>query len=279
MNYASRYLRIADPLMMGPDVVNVQERLTERGFYTGEISGVYDRATAEAVRAFQEAFGLTADGVVGPVTWEAIGLGEDADAFYDDRYKIFIDLEQKQLTLTDRGQFINTWPVGVGRPETPSPIGIWRIIQKTQNPGGPFGTRWMRLNVPWGGYGIHGTNEPDSIGGEVSHGCIRMQNADVEVLYDIVPLGTRVTIVGEVGTSRLLFLGVEPRADIADLQQRLSALGYYTGPINGSYTTETRDAVIAFQEDFGLSVDGVVGQETNTAIQQMSDTVLGITDP
>lgn len=279
MNYASRYLRIHDPLMTGPDVLNVQQRLSELGYYTGEINGVYDKATAEAVRAFQTAFGLTADGVVGPLTWEAIGLGEEAEEFYDPTYEIFVDLDQKQLTLASMGQIIRTWPVGVGKPETPSPVGVWRIIQKTRDPGGPFGTRWMRLNVPWGSYGIHGTNQPESIGGAVSHGCIRMQNADVEQLYDIVPLGTRVTVVGEVNTGRQLYLGVEPGADVADVQQRLFNLGYYTGPINGAYTEETRDAVIAFQEDFGLTPDGVVGKQTDTSLQQMNDTLSGNIQP
>mgnify|MGYP000085471595 CR=1 FL=1 len=279
MNYASRYLRIHDPLMEGPDVENVQERLTDLGYYDGAINGVYDKPTAEAVRAFQEAFGLTADGVVGPITWEAIGLGEDTSQFYDDQYEIYIDLDQKLLTLSERGRIIRSWPVGVGKEETPSPVGVWRIIQKTQDPGGPFGTRWMKLSVPWGGYGIHGTDEPDSIGGAVSHGCIRMLNEDVEELYDIVPLGTRVTIVGDVNTGRLLYLGVEPGSDVASVQQKLNRLGYYTGPINGTYTTETRDAVIAFQQDYGLTPDGVVGQETMTALQQLSDILSGTIQP
>ena len=95
MNYASRYLRINDPLMEGPDVRNVQDRLKALGYYDGEVTGVYDKATAEAVRAFQEDYNLTADGVVGPITWEAIGLGEEASQFYDDQYEIYIDLDQK----------------------------------------------------------------------------------------------------------------------------------------------------------------------------------------
>ena len=81
MNYASRYLRINDPLMEGPDVENIQERLKDAGYYDGEVDGVYDKATAEAVRAFQEAFNLTADEVVGPITWEAIGLGRMRNNF------------------------------------------------------------------------------------------------------------------------------------------------------------------------------------------------------
>ena len=101
----------------------------------------------------------------------------------------------------------------------------------------------------------------------------------MEELYDIVPLGTRVTVVGNVNTGRLLYLGVEPGSDVASVQQILNRLGYYTGPIDGSYTTEVRDAVIAFQQDFGLTPDGVVGKDTSTALQQMYDILSGNIQP
>ncbi len=53
----------------------------------------------------------------------------------------------------------------------------------------------MGLNVPWGGkYGIHGTNQPGSIGFNASGGCIRMRNQDVEELYSLVESGTMVNI-------------------------------------------------------------------------------------
>ncbi|MNG23774.1 putative L,D-transpeptidase YkuD [compost metagenome] len=75
---------------------------------------------------------------------------------------------------------------------TKTPKGEFRIINKQANPGGPFGVLWMGLSKPH--YGIHGTNDPSSIGREVSHGCIRMYNEDVLQLSDLVPLGTKVTI-------------------------------------------------------------------------------------
>lgn len=150
MTYASRYLRIMDPLMEGIDVRNVQERLTELGFFEGDITGVYDKNTAETVRRFQESMGLTADGVVGPDTWNAIGLSEELLEYFDTRYRIVIDLDQKELTLYEGEMLLKVYPVAVGKPSTPTPTGVWRIIQKTENPGGPFGARWMRINVPWG---------------------------------------------------------------------------------------------------------------------------------
>jgi hypothetical protein len=62
-------------------------------------------------------------------------------------------------------------------------------------PGNPVGTRWMGLSIR--GYGIHGTNEPKSIGKPASHGCIRMGKADLEEFYVMVAVGDTVELVGE----------------------------------------------------------------------------------
>lgn len=111
---------------------------------------------------------------------------------------IVIEVEKRRLHFQS-DSLVKTYPVAVGKPSTPSPIGNWTIVQKTMNPGGPFGARWMRLSVPWGGYGIHGTNNPKSIGRAVSHGCIRMYNKDVIEIYPLTPIGTPVQIVRRLG--------------------------------------------------------------------------------
>ena len=86
------------------------------------------------------------------------------------------------------------YPVAIGKQGTPSPIGEWKIIDKDYDWGGAFGVRWMGLNTPWGNYGIHGTNNPWSIGSPVSAGCIRMFNEDVLQIFEWVSVGTRVKI-------------------------------------------------------------------------------------
>lgn len=279
MSYASRYLRLMDPFMEGIDVTNVQERLSELGYYQGPINGIYDREIIDAVRDFQLEFGLVADGVVGPQTWNAIGLSPESFEFFDNQYTIAVDIDELELLLYEADSIINSYPVAVGKPLTPTPIGNWRIIQKVENPGGPFGARWMRISVPWGGYGIHGTNAPGSIGTASSNGCIRMFNEDVIELYDIVPLGTEVIITGSVFTGRVLFLGVEPGSDIRTVQDILQRLGYYQGPLTNEYTEAVRDAVIRFQEDYGLVVDGVVGENTYQALQKMNAVIIDDRQP
>ena len=56
----------------------------------------------------------------------------------------------------------------------------------------PLGTRWLGLNLK--GYGIHGTNRPDSIGRNASHGCIRMRNREIEELFRMVAIGDQVEL-------------------------------------------------------------------------------------
>ncbi|OCA85044.1 L,D-transpeptidase family protein [Pseudobacillus wudalianchiensis] len=107
-------------------------------------------------------------------------------------YSISISLSQRKLALFRRGNVQKTYPIGVGKMLTRTPTGDFVIINKAPNPGGPFGTMWMSLSKK--SYGIHGTNNPSSIGKFVSKGCIRMYNRDVEELASIVPIGTPVHI-------------------------------------------------------------------------------------
>lgn len=109
-------------------------------------------------------------------------------------YRIIVDLSDRQLHLLDDDIVVRSFPVGIGKMLTPTPTGEYTIINKQRNPGGPFGAFWMGLSKP--SYGIDGTNDPSSIGREVSLGCIRMHNRDVLELSQLVPVGTRVTIRG-----------------------------------------------------------------------------------
>ncbi|MCQ6557690.1 L,D-transpeptidase [Paenibacillus mendelii] len=108
------------------------------------------------------------------------------------RYRIIVDLSDRQLYLLDVNTVVRGFPVGIGRMVTQTPTGEYTIINKQPDPGGPFGAFWMGLSKPH--YGIHGTNDPSSIGRLVSHGCIRMYNEDVLTLAALVPIHTRVTI-------------------------------------------------------------------------------------
>nr|WP_092074505.1 L,D-transpeptidase [Dendrosporobacter quercicolus]NSL49105.1 L,D-transpeptidase [Dendrosporobacter quercicolus DSM 1736]SDM99416.1 L,D-transpeptidase catalytic domain [Dendrosporobacter quercicolus] len=107
-------------------------------------------------------------------------------------YYIVIALSQRRLTLFNNGKPVRAYPVGVGKQLSPTPTGRYQIVNKRPHPGGAFGAMWLGLNLPH--YGIHGTNNPSSIGGFVSKGCIRMYNHDVTQLAGLVSIGTMVYI-------------------------------------------------------------------------------------
>lgn len=107
-------------------------------------------------------------------------------------YSIIVSRSNRRLYLLQDGNVIKSYPVGIGKIVTATPTGTYKIINKAPNPGGPFGAMWMGLSKPH--YGIHGTNDPQSIGKLVSKGCIRMYNAHVLELSKIVPIGTTVII-------------------------------------------------------------------------------------
>jgi len=121
-------------------------------------------------------------------------------------FSIFVDKSQNTLLLESGGELVKTYIVSTGTNNS-TPTGKFKIVNKLENPtwfkagtqvpaGSPdniLGTRWMGFDL--GGYGIHGTTDPASLGRQVTQGCVRMANQDAEELYIIVPAGTEVTIV------------------------------------------------------------------------------------
>ena len=120
-------------------------------------------------------------------------------------FLIRIDKSKNTLVLYSNDEAVKKYSVATGRKNC-TPVGEFKITDKLVHPtwfktgailppGSPenaLGTRWMGFDKL--GYGIHGTIEPKSIGTQASEGCIRMLNEDVEELYSIVPVGTKVII-------------------------------------------------------------------------------------
>lgn len=108
--------------------------------------------------------------------------------------KIIVDKQNYRLALVSGQVILRNYPIGLGGEKTPE--GSFIISEKVKNPNGrsngEFGSRGMTLSDTL--YAIHGTDEPSSIGKDESHGCIRMGKEDVEELFDLVPIGTKVVI-------------------------------------------------------------------------------------
>lgn len=247
------------------DICTLQRELHIAGYYQGDITGQYDEATKNAVRYFQEDHHLKADCVVGPLTWEILGEAIEPVATEEippptGEVSIIIDVRNRTLTVMSGSHPHRQFPCAVGKRETPSPTGNWEIKRKAAHWGTGFGTRWMGLSVPWGIYGIHGTNKPGSIGSQSSHGCFRMFNRDVETVYPWIQTGTPVYVIGNP-------LGPNPRPELVlnsrepavlEIQRSLAQLGYYEGPIDGIFGRGMEKAVIQFRKDRGLPYDNRV---------------------
>lgn len=143
----------------------------------------------------------------------AIGA-EKAAKLHNKASRIVINIPSRTLWVYQNDRIVRYFPVGVGRRSFPSPLGKYKVIRKVINPGwenpyrgagqvrirpgarNPLGTRWIGFKQYKGGeYGIHGTDNPRSVGKFSSHGCIRMKVKDAEALFDMVELGTPVEVV------------------------------------------------------------------------------------
>lgn len=169
---------------------------------------------------------------------------------------IYVDLNDNTLYLIKENEVIKSYPVSGGTPYTPSPLGTWKIVSKADW-GEGFGGSWMGFNVPWGKYGIHGTDEPWTIGKSLSKGCIRMYNEDAKELKSLVYVGTKVIITkGAYGPFGDGFRTLAPGAigsDVYAVQEKLKELGYYNGWVDGKYGTTMEKAVAKFQKDKSLT--------------------------
>ena len=123
-------------------------------------------------------------------------------------WTVLVSIPDRQLAVLVNGIVVAGFEIAVGADDSPSPTGEFTIVNRVSNPayyhegvvipagkGNPVGTRWVGLSQK--GYGIHGTNAPNSIGSAASHGCIRLRNRDMEKLFGMLRVGDVVEIRDE----------------------------------------------------------------------------------
>ncbi len=124
----------------------------------------------------------------------------------EEGYRIVIDIPRRSLTLFNGAEQVKTYPIAIGQPGTQTPTGSYSVINKAVNPtwhpssrnpvppgpANPLGIRWIGF---YRGYGIHGNNDPGSVGKSISKGCIRMYNYDVSELYSVIGIGRPVDVI------------------------------------------------------------------------------------
>jgi len=147
-----------------------------------------------------------------------VGLIRTANAMTSDRldvgqklkipsykFSVWVDKSDNTLVLKGDQDILKTYTVSTGSNNS-TPVGTFKVTDKLEDPtwykagaiispgsaDNQLGTRWLGISLK--GYGIHGTLDPGSLGKQVTAGCIRMKNEEVEELYSLVPPGTEVTI-------------------------------------------------------------------------------------
>jgi hypothetical protein len=237
----------------------LQEYLKGLSLYKTTPNGRFDRTMETAVIAFQKSRRLKPTGIIDRETWQALGsveTGPTTEKLPSGRLEVLVELNSLTLTiLVDRKPF-RSFPVAIGKLETPSPIGSWKVVSKGYWAKGE--TKWLGLSVPFGIYGIHGTNKPWSIGRRASNGCIRMFNHHLEFVYQWVNPGTTVYIDGDPFRDRRGLKRGMIGSDVYYLQIRLKQLGYYTQKPNGVFDYWTEKALRQCQTDLGLPVTGEI---------------------
>ena len=122
------------------------------------------------------------------------------------KFSIFVEKSKNMLTLMKDGEVFKIYTVSTGKNNC-TPVGTFKVEEKMVKPVWykvnatvapdsdeyELGTRWIGISAK--GYGIHGTKNEKTIGSQETAGCVRMKNAEVEELYDIIPSGTEVKIV------------------------------------------------------------------------------------
>ncbi len=122
-------------------------------------------------------------------------------------YRLDVRTAAHEVDLYDRDRLVRTYPIGIGTRDTPTPGGTFYLKELLQppNPAGQYGPYAFglsgfstTLDTFAGGeavIGLHGTNDPTSIGKDVSFGCIRLRNDDITELAQVLPLGTPVRVL------------------------------------------------------------------------------------
>ena len=195
-------VRTGAAILTGPNGGQVLARVdrTDRNGYPTVLGivGAEANAGACAPLAYRVQLPVPPNGRSGWISADAVRVfGVDS--------RIVVDLSERRLVAYRGGEPVLTVRVAIGSPRTPTPVGRYFVNERwlLANGDGPFGVAALGISahsevlsdwVQGGPIALHGTNEPATIGQAVSHGCVRLSNADMQRLLPLAPAGTPVVI-------------------------------------------------------------------------------------
>jgi peptidoglycan hydrolase-like protein with peptidoglycan-binding domain len=229
----------------GEEVKLVQTRLTELGYYSGNISGNFLGHTRNAVKAFQQQNALSVDGIVGENTWNALFNDPDVRAATDDPkptpeptpvpFAITVDVNNQVTTVYGRDEngdytvVVRQMLCSTGTRKNPSDIGTFTLNGRTARwcyfpEWGSHAQYWTRINSSIAFHSViyNTVNTMDlsvksykNLGKRASHGCIRLTVADAKWIYNNCGAGTVVTIRADMPAAADRRAGLPRRGDAA----------------------------------------------------------------
>lgn len=259
--YGQSYPQSATDQVSQPDpggsVADLQQQLSSLGYYNGPITGYFDSSTQAAVSRFQQDNGLVPDGIVGPATSNALGQSSvstpTSSAESQPTAGSYMQLDdggnqvsQLQQQLAQTGYY------------TGSITGIFDA--QTQAAVMNF-QRDRGLAVD----GIVGRATEAALFQTPQQTATATSTTSTPVAASTAATGATVYTPSATPSDGLLQLG-DMGTEVSDLQTKLQALGYYDGPISGSFGSQTQTALIAFQQAQGLTTDGIAGPRVNSAL-------------
>ncbi len=178
----------------GPQVVALQQRLYDLGYFLDGLSGTYDTSTGHAVMAFQKQHGLARDGIAGPATVAALVSATKVQPTQGSHAHLEVSLADQVLVVVDGNGGAVAVNATTGAAVTPTPPGRYGIFRQVDawDPG-PNGALY-RPKYFNGGIAVHGG--PPVIASPASHGCVRLPDPAVDWLWGagLAPIGAQVVV-------------------------------------------------------------------------------------
>lgn len=254
---------VLQPSDQGESVSALQRQLSALGYYNGPITGYFDLSTQAAVSQFQQANGLTPDGIVGSATTGAL----DRSSVQPNPASSSGQPATGSIQLNDDGSQVSQLQQQLAQ------LGYY-----TGSATGVFDSQTQAAVMSFQrdrGLAV------DGIVGSATEAALSQTLVASPQATATTATGTTATpsttttptyMPAATPNDGFLQLG-DTGTEVSDLQTRLQALGYYDGPISGSFGSQTQVALIAFQQAQGLTADGIAGPQVDAALGTVSTSV------
>lgn len=244
----------------GSDVSDLQQRLTDLCYYSGDLSGLYGDMTQAAVKAFQEDFGLEATGVADAQTQSLLYAALYRPLQYGSSGE---DVKRLQTRLMELGYY-------TGKVSGTYLEGTRSAIAAFQQKMGEIGTGLADVDTQALLYSRDALSAHAHVETTPEPEFIDLDQLSFQVVDDDVSVSTPEP---SVPFSKQLKRNDTGKL-VRQVQERLTELGYYTGPISGNFLGHTANAVKAFQRQNGLAADSIIGESTWNALFNDTDVAL-----